>query len=396
MFNLKMASGDVLQIDGSVLEGGGQIVRIASTLSCILNRPICISNIRAGRKNPGLTAQHLAGLDLLTDLSTGTSENVAMASTTISLYPQQLEGGCFSKDTKTAGSVCLLIQSALPSLLFSRNQSRLVLKGGTNAAMAPPIDYFMRVLHPMLSKMGVNFNCELVTRGFFPKGGGEVTLSCDPIKSIQPITLIERGSISRITGLSFVAGVLPKMLSDVMKNKSESLMNNYLRKHQPQTDQQQYNNNNNSNRYNNNPNDYHNNNNSRVSVRSIKDTKAFGNGTGIILVAETEFGGQLGCTCIGARGMDPDVVATKVCEQMVKLFDSKACVDDHMQDQLIIFMALASGMSQIRTSAVTTHTKTAIHVVELMTQAKFELTECDDGTTIITCQGCNYVNSHLP
>lgn len=36
--------------------------------------------------------------------------------------------------------------------------------------------------------------------------------------------------------------------------------------------------------------------------------------------------------------------------------------------QLIIFMALAKGRSQIRTGAVTLHTQTAIQVAEQLTQ----------------------------
>lgn len=46
-------------IDGSLLEGGGQILRISSALSAILGIPIKIHSIRAGRSTPGLRPQHL-------------------------------------------------------------------------------------------------------------------------------------------------------------------------------------------------------------------------------------------------------------------------------------------------------------------------------------------------
>lgn len=42
-------------------------------------------------------------------------------------------------------SICLLLQVALPVLLFAKDSSRVVLRGGTNADMAPPIDYFLTV-----------------------------------------------------------------------------------------------------------------------------------------------------------------------------------------------------------------------------------------------------------
>ena len=58
-------------IDGSVYEGGGQSVRIAVGLSVILNKKCRITNIRAGRPNPGLSNQHLAGVLLVRDISQG-------------------------------------------------------------------------------------------------------------------------------------------------------------------------------------------------------------------------------------------------------------------------------------------------------------------------------------
>ena len=52
-----MASGfseSLTEIDGSFMEGGGQILRIATALSVLLNKPIKISKIRAGRKDGGV------------------------------------------------------------------------------------------------------------------------------------------------------------------------------------------------------------------------------------------------------------------------------------------------------------------------------------------------------
>ena len=47
------------------------------------------------------------------------------------------------------------------------------------------------------------------TRGYYPKGGGEIHVTVNPIKQLKPLQLLQRGLLSKITGRAYVAGVLP-------------------------------------------------------------------------------------------------------------------------------------------------------------------------------------------
>ena len=52
----------LLTIDGSLGEGGGQVLRSSLTLPLMTGRPFVIEKIRAGRKKPGLLQQHLTAV----------------------------------------------------------------------------------------------------------------------------------------------------------------------------------------------------------------------------------------------------------------------------------------------------------------------------------------------
>uniref|UniRef100_A0A3B4BGJ0 RNA 3'-terminal phosphate cyclase n=1 Tax=Periophthalmus magnuspinnatus TaxID=409849 RepID=A0A3B4BGJ0_9GOBI len=154
----------------SVLAAGGQILRVSAALSCITGSPIKITKIRAGRSQPGLKAQHLSGLQLVSELCGGTLHGAALGSTDISLSPGRIRAGSHTADTQTAGSSAssapplLLLQVALPCSLFSESNTQLCLRGGTNAEMAPQIDYTVKIFKPIVEKFGVNFDCDIKMR----------------------------------------------------------------------------------------------------------------------------------------------------------------------------------------------------------------------------------------
>ena len=80
-----------LKIDGSILEGGGQILRISISMSYLLGIPISIRNIRSKRDNPGLQRQHLTCSKFITSLyNTKDVTGLQLNSGNIVLVPTKL------------------------------------------------------------------------------------------------------------------------------------------------------------------------------------------------------------------------------------------------------------------------------------------------------------------
>ena len=149
----------------------------------------------------------MTGMQLLRDLSTGQLTGDQVGSQYVTLIPGMLQSGTFLADTGTAGlvnttcsaisifkgtvlvslaqydlkvihtgcyyitiyklyfrAVSLLLQVALPCLMFTPGSSHVTLRGGTNAEMAPQIDYTTNVLKPVLELFGVRMDCQILTR----------------------------------------------------------------------------------------------------------------------------------------------------------------------------------------------------------------------------------------
>ncbi|XP_067937937.1 RNA 3'-terminal phosphate cyclase-like [Watersipora subatra] len=358
----------MIELAGNILEGGGQILRNATALSCILGKPIKITDIRANRSKPGLRPQHLCGIQLLGDMSHAKLSGDQVNSCVVELQPSgQVHGGIYSKEVGTAGSLVLLLQSSLPVALFSDQACDLTLGGGTNAESAPPIDYFTTVFLPIAQQIGLRVDCQLLKRGFYPKGGGKVRVCIEPIKCLKPIVLLDRGEIIKVEGISYVSGQLPVKVAQ----QSAAAASKHLQKHLPKSVS------------------------ISVAARYESASQATATGSGVFLAAYTTTGCIFGGTSIGKRGKAAEQVAREAADELLVAVQQLGCVDEHLQDQLIIFMALASGQSKVRCGPLTLHTETAIHIAKKLTGVEFEIAPQEDGTVVISCDGIAFQNSHL-
>lgn len=161
------------------------------------------------------------------DVCSAKVKGASIGSTDIEFWPGRIKGGSYRAQVKTAGSISLLLQVVLPCTLFADGPTKLSLHGGTNAEMAPQIDYTTEVFRPVMEKFGATFDFDLLRRGYFPKGGGEVIVNVNPSDQLTPLNLTDRGKITKIYGWSFVAGTLPERLSHQMAEAASTVLKGY-------------------------------------------------------------------------------------------------------------------------------------------------------------------------
>lgn len=147
-----------------------------------------------------------------------------IGSTQVEFRPTTIAGGTYRAAVRTAGSISLLLQVALPCTLFADSDTTLTLEGGTNAEMAPQIDYTTEVFRPLMEKFGATFDFDLITRGYFPRGGGQVVVNVKPVSSLTSVELLSQGEITKIYGWSFVARTLPLNMAHSMADSAANVL----------------------------------------------------------------------------------------------------------------------------------------------------------------------------
>jgi len=319
-----------IEIDGSYGEGGGQILRTALALSAILRKPFTIQNIRSKRKNPGLQAQHLEAVKALARITEAQTEGVQFGSQRITFIPQKILPGDYQFEVRTAGSITLLLQAIFLPLCLAHGNSRLILVGGTHVPWSPPFHYLTDVLIPTLGQMGISVNATIEQWGFYPKGGGEIYLKINPVNELKPISLIHRGLLKKIIGVSAIAR-LPKHVAERQKEQAFQRIQKKLK--------------------------------IDAEIHTLYDVPSNGPGSFLFLLAEYEKI-LAGFSSLGSRGKPAEKVADEAIDSLIDYMESDGCLDSHLADQLVPFLALARGKSCFTTTQITEHLLTNLWVIQ--------------------------------
>ena len=186
---------DLIKIDGSLGEGGGQILRSSLALSLVTGKPFVIENIRKNRKKPGLMHQHLSAVTAAAEVSQARVEGAAISSKRLTFCPGNVRAGNYTFQVETAGSVTLVLQTVLPALLLTEGDSNLILCGGTHNPLAPPFDFLAKSYLPLVNRLGPKVEAHLDRPGFYPAGQGKFAVHIQPAQRLGRLELIDRGEI---------------------------------------------------------------------------------------------------------------------------------------------------------------------------------------------------------
>ena len=197
-----------VDIDGSLGEGGGQILRTALSLSAVTGRPFSIERIRSNRLKPGLRPQHREAARAVARIVNGRLSGDEVGSTRLEFTPRAAPcAGEWAFDIGTAGSTPLLLQTVCWPLALAGAPSALTLRGGTHQDHAPSFHYLALVWAPAVARLGFRMTVELQAAGFYPEGGGEFTARIEPATPLPPLDLRHRGTLLEVEVVSMVGGL---------------------------------------------------------------------------------------------------------------------------------------------------------------------------------------------
>jgi RNA 3'-terminal phosphate cyclase (ATP) len=334
----------MIEIDGSFGEGGGQIVRTAVALSAVTGKSVHITKIRQGRPRPGLAAQHARAIMALAGISDANTSGVTPGSSEIAFTPGEIRGGRHRVEIGTAGSVTLLMQCLLPALLRADAPSSLQIQGGTDVQWAPTVDYFKNVFLPALASFGAKVSLEVLQRGYYPRGQGEVLLQVEPIKlkaahlegqdaEMEQSTRNTQNVQTTVQGVSHCSNLPEHVAARQADSASQALQQAGFS--------------------------------SQITQQVLRLPSM---GSGITL-----WSGCKGTSSLGKRGLPAEKVGGRAAEELILELKSRATVDVHLADQLIPYLALSGGSCTVR--EISLHAKTNIWTAGHFLDARIETKE---------------------
>ena len=334
-----------VRVDGSTGEGGGQVVRTSLALAAVTDERLIIENARANREETGLKAQHLACVRALTALTDADVEGDERGSDRVVFEPDEPKGGEYEIEVGTAGAVTLVAHAVLPAALHADGDVTFRIRGGTHVRWSPTFEHLERVFLPLLRDAGADASAELVRRGHYPQGGGEIVLEVSPseLSHVEPCRI----ELERAEGVSHASG-LPEHVVERQAEAALGVLSDGLE--------------------------------TTVDVE-IEEVHVEGEvpskGTEVTLVGHA--GTLLGGSALGERGKPAEEVGAEAAEELVSAVEAGADTDEYVADQLVPYVALAGGSYDA--PRVTSHLETNVEITSEFAEVSLDGTRVSSNST---------------
>jgi RNA 3'-phosphate cyclase len=256
-------------------------------------------------------------------------EGLSLGSRNLTFEPQKIPSGEVKVDVGTAGSVALVLQAVLGALSAPRvGPAEVRVTGGTDVIMAPSWDYLANVMAPALGRMGMDMELSCERRGFFPKGGGRVTLSMDerdgPLEPYNPKVT----ETARVEGSIVFSGLpdhIPQRIDHAMRKELVD-----------------------------------------PEVGRIRKKHVEADCPGVVATIWADLGEAIiGTSMVGRRGLPSEQIGKELADELRADIEAGAMVDVHLADQLVVHGAMAHEASRVTAREKSLHAITAIEVTRI-------------------------------
>jgi RNA 3'-terminal phosphate cyclase (ATP) len=322
---------DLIAIDGSRGEGGGQVLRTALALAAVSGRGFRIDRVRSARLRPGLRPQHLAAIRAAALCCGAEVHGAFEGSPDLRFLPHQPSAGEFTFDIGTAGAATLVLQAVAPVLATAGATSRVSVVGGTHVARSPSFHFFARHFAPALGGLGLQLEPRLQRAGFSPKGEGRIDCEVRPWTRPATLDLSRRGALLAVKGIAGSA----HLRGDVARRAAEAARALLWE--------------------------------ARRLEAGFEVVELSASSPGSFLQLEAVFEqGRAAFPLLGDRSLRPELMGERAARRLLRFLDDEdAVVDPLLADQLALPLAVAGGGGRVVTSEVTAHLETVASVLRL-------------------------------
>ena len=330
---------EFLEINGGHGEGGGQIVRSAITLSCITRKPIHLINIRKNRKIPGLRPQHLIAIKILQKISNAKVIGAELGSTELKFIPKDVKNMDLIEDVGTAGSISLVLQVLIPVISILQKKLNLTIKGGTDVSWSPSIEYTQQVLREAYQRIGIEFSLDVIKRGYYPRGRGEIRLQVFPANIKSKLFLERKTKFVKLI-CSYSKLSVEKIEKEIEHIKKKLEEENFI-----------------------------------IEVE-IKNQEAIDSGASL-LIYSTDKNSIIGIDSLYNKKLQ------KFDLDLDKFTENSLGVDKNLADMIVVPASLSHGKTVFRVGEITKHLETNLYVTSKITGCKYGIGKLPDGFEVI-------------